>query len=67
MSRTETKLISVAEAANLLALTRASIRRLLKEGRLRGEMIGSQNVIDRASVDEEFAARYPDFQRREEE
>jgi len=64
--KTETY-VTTAQAARLLCLTTATIRNLIRDGRLRGELVGRDYRVELSSVDEEFARRYPEYVRKVEE
>jgi excisionase family DNA binding protein len=58
-------LLSVATAARLLCVTTVTVRRMLQDGRLSGEVIAGRQVVHLTSVDNLFAQMYPDYVRRE--
>ena len=60
------KVVSVAQAAKLLALSEDCIRIMCRDGRLDATSFGGVWMIGRDSVDAEFERRYPDFQRKTE-
>ncbi len=60
-------MITTAQAAKALCLTTATIRNLIEDGRIDGRKVGRDYLVSLASVDAEFARRYPDYVRRVEE
>lgn len=64
MAATDSPLLSVRQAAKALSVTVATIRNMIEDGRLSAARVGHTYVVSLASVDAEFARRYPDYVRK---
>ena len=63
MAPLKNDVVSVPEAAVLLLITTVTVRNLIADGTLDGVKRGRDWWVTRASVDAEFARRYPGLQR----
>ena len=63
MDPTEPKLLTVSEAADFLAVSDETIRRLIRAGTLPALQIGPHSILRQADLEAEFRRRYPGFRR----